>query len=564
MCGQFGCAGSIGVPEEKAFQRLAIYNSVRGLDSAGAASVKRHLENGKPKIVVAKEEGHPFELFLIRRKGQTNFDDVLSGQQRAMLGHCRSKTVGLANRRNAHPFKFETILGTHNGTLSYQTNSNLTGFKLFDTDSEALFYEIEKSGIEKTVPMMRRASSQIGVHPDAYAIVWYDTKDNSINFLRNKERPLYLAFSEDHTKLFWSSERVHLHAALNGDGCTIPHAKEYIHCLPEDTHFSWVIPESNQKFGKARSVRREGTPDPLVSAHTGSVLGAYRSGQNHTGTNGTQTGANNYSPLTCGVAPWGPNPHTGFWERWNANAYGYLYAVYKGGPWYNTQQKAWDSMTLEEQNSRIDKGQYPVNIKLGKSSEKSNHPDLEDAINLSSASAAKTEERKKLSPNHTAKMNAINDRFQKFAKGNVPKVKLWEDPPTLGNLHRKVFWNPELKEFVCYDFKGFQYPPDATFELSFHEICPEFVPFTKVDINANHAFKHTGRKKRKVITYRGYNGAMLVQQAFENIMAGGCIQCKRSPEWGNLVQFVSHEDFFCEFCSRDESTVNLFRTGTNN
>lgn len=564
ICGQGGVAGTIGGPEEKLFQRLLIYNSVRGMDSTGAGSVKRPLDNGKVRMIVAKEEGPPFELMSIIRKGQTNFGDILNGSQRALLGHCRAKTVGLPTRKNAHPFRFEHVMGTHNGTLSYQTQTNLIGGKMFDTDSEAFFYEIDREGITNTIKKMRRSSYEKGVHPDAYAIVWYDARDNSINFLRNKERPLYYAFSKDQTKLFWSSERGHLFSALTGDGCSIETEDKFLNKVLEDVHYSWTVPEFNQKFGKARAVKREGTPDPLVQT-TRKGTSLFQGGQ----TGGGSTGTTSNSSANCsGIPPWGPDPFTGFYGKWDQANYGYLHAVYKHGPYYKTLQECWNSLSKAEQERRIGAGTYPSNINLEEASSnshpRSNHPDLEDALTTQKSGYIPIKNRKEISAKATLKLSAIDDRFQKFTGFAALPSKVWEDGPELDNTHRKVFWDKDSKEFVVYNFKGFTFKPEECFEKFTAKICPTYVPYTLVNIDSNHSFSHRGRKKKKVVSYKGYKGDLLVRETFEKIMALGCLNCKRVPEWGNLVNFVEHKVFFCEHCARDEELVNHFRTGTNN
>src|SRR5438105_2352020 len=153
MCGQNGVAGLVSVAAETAFKKGLIYNSVRGTDSTGAASIKAYVDKntGKPEVVIAKEVGHVFNLFEVHRWGSPDFTQVLAGNHKALLGHCRSSTRGGTNKANAHPFQHGDIIGTHNGTLDHSSQRKLIGSTKFGTDSEAVFHEISVNGIEETV-----------------------------------------------------------------------------------------------------------------------------------------------------------------------------------------------------------------------------------------------------------------------------------------------------------------------------------------------------------------------------------------------------------------------------
>lgn len=93
-------------------------------------------------------------------------------------------------------------------------------------------------------------------------------------------------------------------------------------------------------------------------------------------------------------------------------------------------------------------------------------------------------------------------------------------------------------------------PKNPEWEREEVDIPPKELPYTILDINARHQFKHVGRKKHKRIYYKGYAGKYLDRDEFEMYMQGGCMGCGRSPEWGNEVAFITDQhDFLCEFCS---------------
>lgn len=581
MCGQCGCAGTLNGNDERIFQHLLIYNSTRGLDSTGAGSVKRHNAHGKmPQMVVAKELGNPFELLSIERKGQHDIDDVLSGTQRALLGHCRAKTTGAVHRKNAHPFMFDSIMGTHNGTLSYMTQQKMTGAKKFETDSEALYYEIENYGIAEAMKKIRASDRENVQHPDAYALVWYDGKNNSINFLRNKERPLWFCFSKDRQKLFWSSEKLHLAAATDS---AIIHDEKFLHCLPVDQHYSWEIPEAGKAFGKPRVTARVGNVDPF--GVQGSVLTDYHN--KNGGKNGTATAANSsqnptYSswkaPHQGGNAQatgdaWGPDDFHGFFEKFSPVHYAIHYGQYKHGAFYPTLQEAWDSLTIFEQQQRIEKGTWPSGIDLYKklpkpglaptcSVPRSNHPDLEDSLeelNKSKEVPNVTVKRVTLSVADQKRKEERDKRFLLcvgFALSDLTYI--WEDDST------KIYWDRKRVKYVCFRFIGWNLPKDQSWVRTDYETCPDFVPFTFHDIQARHFFKHSGKKKKRKTEYRGFGNELLSETDFLKKMEEGCLGCQRHPQWGNYVRFVSEEFFFCEYCERDEKLVSSFKTGTKN
>lgn len=190
-------AGEITIKEERAMKTLLTLDALRGLDSTGIAVVPRHTG----MVKVAKELGNPYNLF--ETKG---FDKAMAGTHRAIIGHNRFATQGATIRRNAHPFEFDTLVGAHNGTL--RNKYKLDDSKDFDVDSENLYHHIEKHGIRDAMD----------IADGAWALTWWDKLDDSINFLRNSERPLYLARSKDAKVMFWASEAWMIRIACSREG----------------------------------------------------------------------------------------------------------------------------------------------------------------------------------------------------------------------------------------------------------------------------------------------------------------------------------------------------------
>lgn len=177
-------------------KRLLLFDFFRGPDSTGFASISKQ---GEPSVV--KIASHPLDLFEMKK-----FNDALNAYKSTVfLGHNRLATKGKVNGYNAHPYTFDHIVGAHNGTLeksSWDAIEEKLGEK-YEVDSMAIFACIAKFGIENTVPLLQ----------GAWALVWYDLSEGTLNFLRNKERSFWYAYSETFDKVFWGSEHEFIHAA---------------------------------------------------------------------------------------------------------------------------------------------------------------------------------------------------------------------------------------------------------------------------------------------------------------------------------------------------------------
>lgn len=137
-----------------------------------------------------KKMGTPFEVAEHR-----GWDNFWRDNHNVVIGHNRWATQGAVNNINAHPFTFDTIHGVHNGTLRNQRL--LDDSNDFEVDSENIYYHMARNGVADTVAKLN----------GAYVLVWYDSADNTLNMVRNKERPLFFCYSENRKSIFWASER---------------------------------------------------------------------------------------------------------------------------------------------------------------------------------------------------------------------------------------------------------------------------------------------------------------------------------------------------------------------
>ena len=170
---------------------------------------------------------------------------VMFGFPKVLAGHCRAKTVGDNTRSNAHPYDFETVIGMHNGTLRNQYRTPFHDHT--KTDSHCLYANIDESGLETAMTNVDPAG--------AWALVFWDKTDNTLNFLRNKERPLWFAWTKDKRAMVWASEpgmfwamarREELWNGQQADGSRV---SPYIE-LPENTLWKFTINDRATKDEK--------------------------------------------------------------------------------------------------------------------------------------------------------------------------------------------------------------------------------------------------------------------------------------------------------------------------
>lgn len=241
MCGLVGVAGLFNGKEEKALKELLIVDSLRGVDSTGLAVVPR--QAGEARIT--KDLGDPFQL--MDTKG---FENLFKGMNRVAIGHNRYGTMGKAIRANAHPFEFDTLIGAHNGTL--KSKWKIPDGQKYDVDSQALYAHMDKEGVKDLMQYME----------GAWALVWWDKVEETINFLRNKERTLYLAYANDDKCVFWASERWMLEGVLARND--IKYTEPYL--LGEDVHLSIAI-GMDGKMEKPRAIMCPSTYTPVYTYH---------------------------------------------------------------------------------------------------------------------------------------------------------------------------------------------------------------------------------------------------------------------------------------------------------
>ena len=188
MCGLVLAMGKTSLTQSEIgiFKNMLAFDQLRGDHSTGLFSLFRPY-NKAPFFKVNKDclEGVDFVRSPLFINTVGHVSQLAGGVKstewaKAMFGHNRYATMGAVNAVNAHPFTHGHITLAHNGTLRNQ--SLLPDSEKFEVDSENVCYSIDKIGVAETVKRLN----------GAFALIWFNAADMTINVLRNHEREFHL------------------------------------------------------------------------------------------------------------------------------------------------------------------------------------------------------------------------------------------------------------------------------------------------------------------------------------------------------------------------------------
>jgi predicted glutamine amidotransferase len=238
MCGLVGVYSSFMIGKHKeVISNLLYLDTWRGPDATGVAAIR---QNGD--TVVMKSTIPGFEFIQGPRLGEhLRINDF------CWIGHNRFGTVGRNVKSNAHPFMILdedgscTLVGAHNGTL--KNKHTLRDANTFGTDSEALFNNIAETSLKDTLALVE----------GAWALTYYDHREEALMMIRNDERPLCFAFEEGMKTLYWASEEWMLRVAVSRAGLKLEGG--VVNNVEKDTLYRFPVP---RKLSEKLSFTTEG------------------------------------------------------------------------------------------------------------------------------------------------------------------------------------------------------------------------------------------------------------------------------------------------------------------
>lgn len=204
MCGIVGFITTetkVGEIDRARFLKQAlIIDTLRGDDSTGVFGVGHEPFYEDGSAYYCKQVGTGSEFVESKSYWEQMYD---VSPYRSVVGHNRAATVGSVDTASAHPFQVGAITMVHNGTL---TNANvlpspMSSLDGVTVDSHAIAHNLNLHSVEDVVENLY----------GAFALVWHDARDDSMNVVRNSKRPLHFSMGQGGKTLFFMSEGEMLH-----------------------------------------------------------------------------------------------------------------------------------------------------------------------------------------------------------------------------------------------------------------------------------------------------------------------------------------------------------------
>lgn len=160
------------------FEQLLFADQLRGSDGTGIFYNDRKNNNA---ISIIKHPIPSSTLLSSKEYHDNRSKIVMDGS--FVVGHNRAATRGKLDVNCTHPFQEDHITLVHNGTLVTQKELHST----IEVDSHAICYHIAKYGARKTLKKIN----------GAFALIWFNSKEHTLNICRNSQRPLHLFETKD-------------------------------------------------------------------------------------------------------------------------------------------------------------------------------------------------------------------------------------------------------------------------------------------------------------------------------------------------------------------------------
>lgn len=231
MCGNVGIfsyrKGGVSGWEYDVFFDLLYTDALRGMHGTGVLAVDKRAD-----YYMTKVGGPPHQL--VGTPEYVKLEDFVKNRSvRFLIGHNRYATKGKKTTAHAHPFRHGNIILVHNGTLENYRHFPEPKEGKIEVDSEHMAYSIDQIGVEDTIKNLT----------GAWAIVYWDRKEKTLNILRNDQRPLFIAKDDDF--IAYASEEHMLRMVLERNH----HYKmqESIEEVPTDTLFTFTLDSDKPK-----------------------------------------------------------------------------------------------------------------------------------------------------------------------------------------------------------------------------------------------------------------------------------------------------------------------------
>lgn len=250
MCGLAGVISSYISPgEAEIFQNLSLMATLRGKFGGGLVVVP---VSEKKDFTILRSDETLAHLTL----GGEFYDLALSSNKKkktpcVIMGHARFPTVG--SFEAVHPHCYAPIIGMHNGTFKKVAGR---GLDKGESDSAVFFKDVASVGIKSAI---QRAEG-------AYALAWVNEQQQTISFLRNKDRPLFFGTYEGFEGTWWwCSEAEMLSYVLNRERSSkLKNTKVVIKELPVDTILTTKLRNNGNIHFKFTPCKRVETGVPVI------------------------------------------------------------------------------------------------------------------------------------------------------------------------------------------------------------------------------------------------------------------------------------------------------------
>jgi hypothetical protein len=196
MCGIFGIYGDdlnvSPINKKNLIIEGTIADTVRGYESTGIFNIGRN-KNDPDRIYKRALPGYD----MVQLKQFNRVVDQMHTSI-AMVVHNRATTRGNTTDSNAHPFHYGDITLVHNGTV--YNAENLVPKKEhpehIQVDSAYVAHALSLENPEDILPKLN----------GPFSLVWWDSTLKTLNFARNEQKPMFIAFEKDRNTVLFGSE----------------------------------------------------------------------------------------------------------------------------------------------------------------------------------------------------------------------------------------------------------------------------------------------------------------------------------------------------------------------